>query len=423
MPSSLRDNPVAGRLLGFSGLSLLAAIGPLALLPVVARLSDEADWAALGVGQSVGAFLSLPVLFGWNLVGPTRVARASTAERSSLYRQSILVRLLAFAVCLPLGIAASYVLAPAGSEALAAAMAVSMMLIGLSPAWYCVGAGRPAWLALYDVGPKLLGTLAALPLVLVTGSVFPYPLTIGAATAAGVLAFTWRHRPEGAERWPTLPQAARAVRGDAGPAATVTIAGAYSAAPVAIAGAVLPVGPLAAFVSAERIYRFALVAVTALSDSVQGWVSEARGRVGRRRATWALGAHAILGVAGLGGIALLGPWTSAVLFGSDLAVGRATFVGFGVAFLAISLNTSLGKHVLVPAGRTGFVLLSTAVGAVTGIASMAYFGHLYGAPGAAAAFAISEVAVTAVQAAACVLVFRGSRDTVHTPAGTASAGS
>ena len=416
MTRPLRGNPLAGRLLGFTGLSLLSAVGPLALLPVVARLSGQSDWAALGVGQSVGAFLSLPVIFGWNLVGPTRVARASTAERSFLYRQSIVVRLLVFAMCLPVGIALASLLTPAGSEVLASAMAVSVMLIGLSPAWFCVGAGRPAWLALYDAGPKLAGTLLALPLVLITGSVFPYPLTIGLTTAAGVFAFTWWHRPRGAERWPTLSQAARAIAEDAGPAATVTIAGAYSVAPVAIAGAVLPVGPLAAFVSAERIYRFALVSVTALSDSVQGWVSEVRGAQGRHRATRALGAHAVLGGIGLAAITLLGPWVSRVLFGSDLAVDRSTFLGFGLAFLAISLNTSLGKHVLVPMGRTGFVLLSTAVGAVAGVASIAVFGRLYGAPGAAAAFAISEVAVTAVQAVACLLVSRESQKSLSAAA-------
>jgi O-antigen/teichoic acid export membrane protein len=105
-----------------------------------------------------------------------------------------------------------------------------------------------------------------------------------------------------------------------------------------------------------------------------------------------------------------------VLFGADLAVGRATFLGFGIAFLAISINTSLGKHVLVPMGRTGFVLVSTIVGAVTGIASIALFGHLYGAPGAAAAFAVSEVAVTAVQAAGCLVRTREPRQGLVTPA-------
>jgi O-antigen/teichoic acid export membrane protein len=405
----LRGNPVAGRLLGFSGLSLLSAIGPLALLPLVARVSGQAEWAALGIGQSVGAFLALPVLFGWNLVGPTRAARAAAAERSVLYRQSLVVRLLVFAGCLPVGIVAASVLAPAGSETLAATMTVSVMLVGLSPAWFCVGVGRPAWLALYDAGPRLLATLLAIPLVLLTGSVFPYPVGVGLATAAGALAFTWRHRPLTDERWPSLRQSVRAGATDIGPAATVTIAGAYSAAPVAIAGAVLPVGPLAEFVSAERIYRFALVTVTTLSDSVQGWVSEVHGRHSLRRGTAALAAHAGLGLAGLATIALLGPWLSAVLFGEDLAVGRATFVGFGVAFLAISLNTSLGKHLLVPIGRTGIVLLSTVVGAVIGVASIAVFGHLYGAPGAAAAFAVSEVAVTAVQVVAYLMAIRTVR--------------
>jgi PST family polysaccharide transporter len=120
-------------------------------------------------------------------------------------------------------------------------------------------------------------------------------------------------------------------------------------------------------------------------------------------------------VIGFAGITLLGPWASAVFFGQDLAVGRATFVSFGIAFLAISLNTSLGKHVLVPMGRTGFVLLSTTVGAVTGVPSIALFGHLHGAAGAAAAFAISEVAVTVVQGIGCLVRSREPEPAVATP--------
>jgi O-antigen/teichoic acid export membrane protein len=408
VPSSARSS-VASRLLGFSTLSLVSAIGPLLLLPVIARLSSQAEWAALGVGQSVGSFLLLPVLYGWNLVGPTRVARSAEPDRSALYRESLAVRLVLFVAMLPVGILVAAVLAPDGTATLAAAMAVSMLLVGLSPAWFCIGAARPGWLAAYDAGPRLAGTLAALPLALLTGEVFWYPLTIGVATALGALAFTWRHRPVDGATWPSPGQVGRALRRDGGPAATVAVGGSYSAAPVAIASTVLDVASLAVFVSAERIYRYGLTAVIALSDSVQGWVAEATGRPAERRAIQAVTAHSVLGIAGLGVITALGPWASGLLFGSELAVDRATFAGFGIAFLAVSVNTSLGKHVLVPLGRTGFVLVSTVSGAVVGVTAILVLGRLYGAAGAAVAFAVSEVAVTAVQAAGCFIAYRSRR--------------
>lgn len=411
----LRGSAVGTRLLGFSTLSLLAAIGPLVLLPLVARLSGPSEWAALGVGQSVGTFLALPVMFGWNLVGPVRVARASETEASALYRQSMVVRVLSFVLCLPIALVAAWILSPTGSEVLGVVTAVSMMLVGLSPAWFCVGAGRPAWLAAYDVGPRVVSAVAAIPFLLLTRSVFVYPLILGVGSAVGVLAFTWRHRPREDERWPSLRQGFREIVVDVGPAATVTIAGAYSAAPVAIASAVLPVGPLAQFVSAERIYRFALVAVSTLSDSVQGWVSEVRGAHSRHRGMRALAAHAVLGGAGLVLVTGLGPFASRVLFGRGLEVGHGVFFGFGLAFLAIALNTSLGKHILVPSGMTGFVLASTVVGAVCGVTSIALFGRWYGATGAAAAFAVSEIAVTAVQAGGILFARRSGYEVKEFP--------
>jgi O-antigen/teichoic acid export membrane protein len=404
-----RQTRMARRLFGFSGLSLVSAIGPLAVLPVIARLSDAPDWAALGVGQSVGAFLALVVLFGWNLAGPTRVARATPAEQSSLYRESICARMVLLVAVLPVGAVLATVLAPQGSALLAVLMAASMMINGLSPAWFCVGAGRPGWIARYDAGPRLLGTLVSMLVVAAGGPLVLYPVVMAVATGAGVYAFTLKHRPDSGARWPALPQLARSLAGGGVPAATMVIAGAYSSAPVAIAAAVLPVGSLAVFVSAERLYRFGLSSISTLSNSVQGWVAEVGGAQGRRRAAIALSAHAVLGLAGATAIILLGPWASRILFGDQLAVGRAVFVGFGLAFLASSLSTSLGRHVLVPRSRTGLLLWSTAVGAVVGVASMLICGRLYGASGASAAFALSESAVAAVQMVAAVLVVREER--------------
>ncbi|MGY1834623.1 hypothetical protein ACI79P_05890 [Blastococcus sp. SYSU DS0510] len=190
-------------------------------------------------------------------------------------------------------------------------------------------------------------------------------------------------------------------------AVTVGISGAYSAAPVAIAALVLPLGALTAFVSAERLYRFALAPVVVLSNSVQGWVAEVRGKAAQYRVRLALLSHAALGLVGGLGIVLLGPWASSLLFGGGLAAERDVFAYFALAFLAISLNTSLGKHALVPLGLTGVVLVSTLAGAVLGVPSMLALGLILGAPGAAAAFAISETAVTAAQAIGLFHAYRG----------------
>jgi O-antigen/teichoic acid export membrane protein len=389
---------VAGRLLGFSGLSLLSAVGPFVVLPFIARLVDRPDWAALGIGQSLGAFLGLVVLYGWNLTGPVRVARAGSEERARLYRESLAVRAVVLAVMLPIGVLAAAALAPPGSAALAAVMAGSALLNGLTPAWFCIGAGRPGWIARYDAGPRLAGAVLSVVVVLWTGSVLAYPLTLAAATLLGVWAFTRRHRSAGGERWPSPGDVRGSLRDGRVAATTVALGGVYSLAPVAVAGAVLGVGPLVAFVSAERLYRFGLAAVSTLSNSVQGWVSEAHGSQARRRASAALAAHGVLGVLGLVVLALLGPWASRVLFGDALAAGRAVFVGFGLAFFVISVSTSLVKHVLVPASKTSLALAGTVAGAIVGLPAVLALGSAAGAAGAALAFALAELAVLVVAA-------------------------
>ena len=108
-------------------------------------------------------------------------------------------------------------------------------------------------------------------------------------------------------------------------------------------------------------------------------------------------AHVLLGVAGGVGLGLGGGWMSALLFGGDLRVPDGVAVGFGVSFFFVSVNTSLGRHVLAPRGKVKLVFQSTVSGAAIGLPLIPLMAHAEGTTGAAVALAISEAVVCLVQ--------------------------
>lgn len=395
------------RILAFAGLPLLSSLVPFLLLPYIARVGGEGIWNSLAVGQAVGSLAAILVALGWTLSGPARVAGTKdTGLRKRLYAISLLTRLMAFVVCLPVlaGIAALY--GGTGHFWETFLMAGAQAAAGLSPAWYCIATGDAGKIARYDVVPRIISTIVCIPVLLATGIIILYPVALLAGGLSGVFFFTRRYSSRqdfsGLHSLPIIKEiwALRAASG------TTLAAAAYSATPVlVVAAAALPAG-LAVFVSAEKLFRIGLMAISSLGSSLQGWVAEIEGDH-RARRKFSLLSHAALGLAGLTGFSLLGPWVTKFLFGQPLAADFVTCFWFGVAFLLVSVNTSTGSHWLVPAGRIRAVFWSTVAGAAIGLPAMLFLSTNMQGAGGALGLAIGEFVVCAVQGAALIYPGRG----------------
>lgn len=396
--------PILRRLGGFAGLPLLSLLAPFLLLPLIARVGAVGGWAAILLGQAVGGLGGVIAGLGWSLVGPTAVARSSDKGRSEIYARSLASRLLALVVIVPTCGIITWGLAPAGNRWTAVAMAWAMALGALSPAWFSIGTGRPSGIALYEIIPRLVATGLAALLVLALREVWVYPVLLIVATLAGIAAYG-RRVARIRLRDVLAVHAPRALWENRSATATVTIAGSYSNTPVLVVGVVESTQAVATYGSADRLYRFSLTAIQVLTNALQGWVSEipvpASQRLSRRM-WWAVTAHLLLGVTGLAGFTIFGPLVSRILFGEAVAATSLVTTLYGVAFLGVAANSALGRLVLIPLGKARTVLWSTATGAVMGLGAMSLLGAALGATGVAVGFALSEVAVTAVQAWAII---------------------
>lgn len=395
-----------GRLIGFGALPLLSIMTPLLALPLVARSSTVGEWGALAVGQSVGGLGAFFVGLGFAVTGVAEVAREPLGGRSSLYAHGLSARLTsACFVCPAVGLSA-LLLVPEGSHALAAVMAVTVALSGLSIGWFAVGVGNPRMMAVYDAMPRAISNLVGGALAYATGLLLLYPCVLLVTQCGSLVVFHARE-----VGWPSLRRTrgefAGRLRRNAAPTLTEVVAAAYSVGAPAILAVLSPTA-VAQFGSGDRLSRIGSAGVAALSNGLQGWVAEPDGRAYLRRLRASFTLHAVAGLALLLGMGLFGPRLSALLFGADLAIEPATAWGFGTYLLFLALETVTGRHVLAVRGRSGILLATTLAGSVLGLTLVSLGALCWGATGAVFGIAAALAAVVVMQCAAVVQVMKES---------------
>ncbi|WP_375401452.1 lipopolysaccharide biosynthesis protein [uncultured Amnibacterium sp.] len=286
-------------------------------------------------------------------------------------------------------------------------MALTVALGSMSPTWYSIGLGRPGLIAKYEVFPRIVATAACIPTVVLTGKIYLYPIIVCAGSLLGIALYSVKVGNLASSRVPNMWAILKSIRQNGRDTLTVIIAGSYSISPVTIASVVVSTKSVALFSAADKIYRVSLFGVQAFGNAFQGWVAESNSLSKTRLLSWrmnsALLVHSVLGIVGGAVLAFGGPFFTELLFGPDLMAPSLTCIFYGVAFLAVSVNTSTGRHVLVPLGMTKSVFLSTIIGAAVGVVLMIVLGLSYGADGLSAGFAASEVAVTIAQVVALLL--------------------
>ncbi|KAB1663004.1 lipopolysaccharide biosynthesis protein [Pseudoclavibacter sp. CFCC 13611] len=405
---------IVKRFLGFTTLPLISTLSSLVLLPIVSRMGGVDGWAAIGLGQAVGSFCGIVVSYGWNTVGGARIALAKTSvDRLSIYKESLLTRplllmLLAAVSSAILGFNLDYGVL---EKLLCITMTVASMITGMSFAWFAVGEGKPSLILKFETIPTVLAMLASAVVIVLTGNLLWYPVGIATGPLIGLLLF---HRHILGRGIPSGPPALRDFRRafvlNGQPALIELAGGLYTAAPVTAAAIAAGVSATAEMTSADKLYRFATMAVMVLGNTLQSWVLETNQRGNRLRRQWiGMSAHLLLGLVGFLGLVFLGPWLTRVAFGSEVAVSQPVLMAYGVVFLLISISTPLNRNVLIPAGKTSTVLVATALAAISSVPAMLIGGYLWGALGVALGFVVSEIAVFAVLAPSAMIELKRER--------------
>lgn len=364
---------------------------PLIALPIVARGAGIHGWAALTTGQAIGAYASTVCTAGWTVLGAPMVAQCGEeAERLAIYARSFYMRLAVMCVLVAPVAVVTVLISPTGTGPQAVLFAISSMMTAMTVSWFAVGVSRPGIIGLYELLPRLAATLVSIPLVIMSKDVNWYGWGLIAAPAVGLALFHYSTTKRLMPDWPGWT----AVRGELSAkraAWAVEVTGSfYANAPVPVSTAMHAPPVAAAYASGDKLFRYALPAVTAVGNALQGWVLEVDDQRRIKRNKVGIAAMAALGLIGAAGLALMGAPFSAWFFGGAVATTPVTMLWLALAFFFVSSSTPLIRNVLMPARQERAVLGATVTGGLLGITTMVISSRFQAPGGVAIGLAASE---------------------------------
>lgn len=389
---------------------LSTAVGVFSI-PVLVATLGAGTWSSLVVLQSIGQFFAIFVAFGWGATGPSMVAAEPQENRRQFYLDSLVARGLILVLAVPAATVVGALVTGRGpAEAFLSGLAYS--LPGVGAAWFFIGTNRPMALLVFDSLPLILGQIAGLIAVLLSPTLLTYLAAMALFSTLGIVAsasFVLTRSGDGPAQWGRRTRLRTLYGTQLGGTATMVSASVYSTLPVTlvqlVAPAVLPV-----YAIADRLYKYAVLALGPILQAVQGWVPEgdASQTIFRARRTMQLGGA----VGAVGGLFIfaLAPWASdfLTLGQAPLSFGVAAILGF--AFFAESIAQVSGLAGLVVLGGVRHLAWSSIAAAVVGLPLFALLTAWLGVLGAAIALAIVAAGTAVYRATHVVRLARRAQD-------------
>lgn len=391
-----RGSPVR-RFAGFLLIPIVGSLIPLLILPVISKEFGRDGWAAIAIGQSIGAAGAVLMELGWSLTGPTQIARASPVERARLLIVAQRAKTLCGLLSLPLLAAVAAVVGP-GDATVKAVMAAGSAAAALSTAWYFLGTGSAVGLLLSDVLPRTGATVLAVGLIMWGAPLVAYPsllLCVSCATALIATRIISGRLPAVSV---TFSEVVGSIRAQRSAVLARGVSAGYIATPVALVGVVAP-SAVPEFAAVDRVARLGLQVLQSVTNAMQSWVGQATGPASIvKRLKAAVVIHVSVGAASGMLLVLLGDWAIHLLFAGEVQPRPAMLAAGGVLVLLTMTSRSLGSLGLVRVDKVRWILYSALTGAAVGIPLIAVMTSVYGATGGLAAVAAAELAVVIVQA-------------------------
>lgn len=402
--------PRAGRhvllTLGFAINMVVLAVAGLAMIPALIGAVGPRDWAEVAVAQAIGGFCGVITGYGWGLVGPGYVARATPAERTERYFESLRGRALVGVIVIPVGVGLLCAVIGHVSSVPILALFVTAA-VALSPAWFYVGTSQPWTLIVVDTTPRALSTAVAivgLHMGLAPQAAFCAQLA-GLAIGIVVASLLVRRAALAPRTHAPWHRVVEVLSQQTNGMLAAGASAAFAALPVVLVGIVAPT-VLPVYAVFDKVQRQFGSAVSPAVQVSQGFVARAEPAARNRairRVVIAVGALAVVGVAVF---ALLGPWFLHILVAQTIRFGSPQVVVLGVGLALILFEQSFGHAVLATAGHTKQLASATFVGGVVGLGLVCVGAVSFGATAALVGFVLGLAVTVSLEVAAYLRVVR-----------------
>lgn len=381
----------AGRLSGFTISVIIVTLLGIVTIPLLTQAVGKDTWGILALVQTVAQFGGILVAFGWGAVGAATVAGIQDERRPAFFRRSLQARAVLYACVFPV-LAVLLIILTSGDVLISVLGAAVYLLPYLGANWYFTGEGRPRRLLLFDTLPMVVGGALGLVGASLTHELWVYLVFqgLGYLAAVSISALVVRRSPQEAGFEDHTPLKTLLASQRHAVSATL-VSGLYVTLPMIAVRVFLP-DLLSIYAMADRLFKYASLALLPIQQFFQSWVPvDDGGRPRRMRiATWSAVA---LGTIGGALIAALSPWVSPLLSGGSIVVPLSVSLPLGIAFVGIATAAVVGYANLVSLGRVRALAVSTMIGAIVGAPLIILFALLGSVPAVAWAVAISELCV------------------------------
>jgi len=398
---------------GAAPLTALEALGlllALLTLPYLMRVLGPADFGRYAFGVAAGAALAALVDYGFNQLGPRRVAQAAESERAAIFWSVQTAKLgLAALVLLPAGALAWL---PGLHSVYADVMGPALLAVAgtlLFPQWYLQGLQRYRLIAGSLALARCGSALATLALVRTPqDAALAVGLQTAVGAAAGLLALAdGDHRQSMRFVRPGAGEARRCLRQGLPLFLSTAAVALYTTCVPIILGLLTSPATVGLFSAGDKLRAavqmlLAPIGVAAYPEQSRRMLADPGAALGTARQLLAL--QVALGVAAALAIALLAEPVIRVVIGEAFlpAVPAAQLLGLCIVFTAVS-NT-LGMQVMLPLGMERAFSVVLSLGAAIGLLTVWALAPRWQERGAALAVLAAELFVALAMAMVLALV-------------------
>ncbi len=396
-------------LAGYLAVPLLAAVSPLLALPAITATYGDAAWAAIALGQSLGATAGVVAELGWGMSGTQRVARQAPRNRARLFALSLVTKAMVGVPVIGAAAVAAALLAPA--HPLEASLVACGAGIGMfAGGWVFIGTMRPRLFLVTEVLPRAVLVAASAVVITAGGPLIAYAAALLLAALSAPVAGAVVLGVRAADLGRVSPRRLlRVLRFQLAALSTNVFSSLYISLGVTVATLGSPHSTLL-YASMDRLLRMTQQVMAAPNSLLKGWVGRVVDPAARvERAVGAVRLAAGGGLLAGTTFALGSPVAARLIFSGTVEVPPAAAVLGGLSIAVICTSMASGFVLLVALGRMDEVARSAAAGAVVGIPLILVGSATGGGVGALSGQLAAESVVLAYQLAAAGRALRRRR--------------
>lgn len=407
---SLLHRRLVSNALSLYGVQFAKYILPLITIPYLTRVLGSSGWGLVALAQGYGAYLSLPVNYGFNFSATRDVARFKDdkEKRSNIFAGVTGAKCLIALACIFLSLGVGQWVPVLRDEPLLLWMAVFAALVPcFTPIWYFVGLEQLKLVATLDVLARGVATAGIFVVVHHKNDAWKVLAVQGAGSSVALIAGTYLVYREIVPRLPTWGYIWEVLQTGRSMFVSSSAIGLYSSGNAFILGLFVPPSIVGYYAGAEKMIRAAIQLFQppyqALFPRVSNLVHTNQERAFRliRLSTLLFGG---LGLGGGVAIFFAAPWLVRIILGGGYDASIPMLRLLAILLPLIAANTVTGGLWMVPHAMDRAVELVTLGAGVVNIGLAVLLApHLMGL-GVAGAVVLAELFVIA-----CLLLYLNAK--------------